>query len=223
MIDDDRNLIQPGDPVLLIVEDDVTFARILVDLAHDRGIKALVALRGSTRADAGARVQARRHHAGYQPARHGGWTILDRLKHDPATRHIPVHVISGDENRRRGLALGAMTYLEKSVTKDILNEAFDAIRTFARSSAPRSCCWSSRTTNAARTHGANSLGGDDLEIFAVATGGEALAVVEAAVPGRHRDRSASGRTFRPSQLVEEIQAETGPHVAAHRAVRHAAL
>ncbi len=43
-----------------------------------------------------------------------GWTILDRLKHDPATRHIPVHVISGDENRRRGLALGAMTYLEKS-------------------------------------------------------------------------------------------------------------
>ena len=38
-----------------------------------------------------------------------GWTILDRLKHDPATRHIPVHVISGDENRRRGLALGAMT------------------------------------------------------------------------------------------------------------------
>ena len=56
-----------------------------------------------------------------------GWTILDRLKHDPATRHIPVHVITGDENRRRGLALGAMTYLEKSVTKDNLNAAFDTI------------------------------------------------------------------------------------------------
>ena len=47
-IDDDRNLIHPGDPVLLIVEDDVTFARILMDLAHDRGIRALVALRGAT-------------------------------------------------------------------------------------------------------------------------------------------------------------------------------
>ena len=56
-----------------------------------------------------------------------GWTILDRLKHDPATRHIPVHIISGDENRRRGLALGAMTYLEKSVTNESLAEAFATI------------------------------------------------------------------------------------------------
>ncbi len=71
-IDDDRNLIHPGDPVLLIVEDDVTFARILVDLAHDRGIKALVALRGSDGSQPGARVQPGRHHARYHPARHGG-------------------------------------------------------------------------------------------------------------------------------------------------------
>jgi CheY-like chemotaxis protein len=56
-----------------------------------------------------------------------GWTILDRLKHDPATRHIPVHVISGDDNRRRGLALGAMTYLQKSVGGSI-DEAFSVIQ-----------------------------------------------------------------------------------------------
>ena len=56
-----------------------------------------------------------------------GWTILDRLKHDPATRHIPVHIISGDEDRRRGLALGAMSYLEKAVAKDSLVQAFAAI------------------------------------------------------------------------------------------------
>ena len=68
VVDDDRNLIQPGDPRLLIVEDDITFARIMVDLAHERGIKALVALRGG-RHVAGARIQAERHHAGCESAR----------------------------------------------------------------------------------------------------------------------------------------------------------
>ena len=65
-----------------------------------------------------------------------GWTILDRLKHDPSTRHIPVHIISGDENRRRGLALGAMTYLEKNVTQGIAAEAFGLIE-IRRSPASR--------------------------------------------------------------------------------------
>ena len=61
-----------------------------------------------------------------------GWTILDRLKHDPATRHIPVHIISGDEDRRRGLALGAMTYLEKAVSNESLVEAFATIEESAQ-------------------------------------------------------------------------------------------
>ena len=127
VIDDDRNLVQPGDAALLIVEDDITFARILLDLAHDHGLKALVALRGSS-----AMTLAREFKPGaitldINLPDMAGWTILDRLKHDPATRHIPVHIISGDENRRRGLALGAMTYLEKSVTNDLLAEAFAAI------------------------------------------------------------------------------------------------
>src|ERR1019366_8279773 len=106
---------------------DITFARILLDLAHEKGLKALVALRGGT-----AISLAREFRPGAITLDIGlpdmaGWTILDRLKHDPATRHIPVHVITGDENRRRGLALGAMSYLEKSVTQDNLNVAFDSI------------------------------------------------------------------------------------------------
>ena len=108
-IEDDRNNIDSGDPVLLIVEDDVTFARILVDMAHDRGLKALVALRGGT---ALALAREFRPHVvtlDINLPDMAGWTILDRLKHDPATRHIPVHVITGDENKRRALALGAMT------------------------------------------------------------------------------------------------------------------
>ena len=49
-----------------------------------------------------------------------GWTVLDRLKHDPATRHIPVHIISVDENWQRGLRLGAIAFLNKPVTKEAL-------------------------------------------------------------------------------------------------------
>ena len=127
VLDDDRTLIQPGDTVLLIVEDNITFARILMDLAHDRGLKALVATRGAS-----AIPLAREFKPGAITLDIGlpdmaGWTILDRLKHDPATRHIPVHIISGDENRRWGLALGAISYLEKSVANESLAEAFGAI------------------------------------------------------------------------------------------------
>ncbi len=127
VLDDDRSTIQSGDRILLIVEDDITFARILVDLAHDHGLKALVALRGSS-----AISLAREFKPGAITLDIGlpdmaGWTIIDRLKHDPETRHIPVHVISGDENRRRGIALGAITYLEKAVANDSLANTFAAI------------------------------------------------------------------------------------------------
>src|SRR4029077_8644822 len=96
VLDDDRNMIQENDAVLLIVEDDITFARILVDLAHDHGLKAVVTLRGSS-----AISLAREFRPGAITLDIGlpdmaGWTILDRLKHDPNTRHIPVHIISGD-------------------------------------------------------------------------------------------------------------------------------
>jgi HAMP domain-containing protein/signal transduction histidine kinase/DNA-binding response OmpR family regulator len=206
-IDDDRNLIRPGDPVLLIVEDDITFARILVDLAHERGIKALVALRGGT-----ALTLAREFIPGsitldIALPDTAGWTILDRLKHDPVTRHIPVHVISGDENRRRGLALGAMTYLEKSVTKEKLNIAFDGIRHSLERRTKKLLIVAPEELRL--TNWREALGGNGVEIVAVSSGGEALAVV------RHQYLDAIALDLRladipAAQLVEEIQAETSP-------------
>jgi hypothetical protein len=206
-IDDDRNLISPGDPVLLIVEDDVTFARILVDLAHERGIKVLVAVRGGT-----ALTLAREFVPGaitldITLPDAAGWTILDRLKHDPATRHIPVHVISGDENRRRGLALGAMSYLEKSVTKDNLNIAFDNIHHSLERRTKKLLIVAPEDVR--RTNWREALGGSDVETIAVGSGGEALSVVKQqyldaiALDLRVADIPAI-------QLVEEIQAEISP-------------
>src|SRR5262249_6019790 len=122
VLEDDRNLIEPSDAVLLIVEDDVTFARILVDMAHDHCLKAIVALRGSSAISLAREFKPHAITLDITLPDMAGWTILDRLKHDPATRHIPVHIISGHEDRRRGLALGAMNYLEKAAVAESLTE-----------------------------------------------------------------------------------------------------
>jgi signal transduction histidine kinase/DNA-binding response OmpR family regulator/HAMP domain-containing protein len=209
VIDDDRNIVQPGDSALLIVEDDVTFARILVDLAHDRGLKALVALRGSS-----AMALAREFKPGaitldINLPDMAGWTILDRLKHDSATRHIPVHVITGDENRRRGLALGAMTYLEKAVAKDSLEEAFTTIEHSTKKRVKKMLVVCASEVE--RLAIVECLNAPDVDLIDVSTGGEGLAVLKGQyVDGVvvHLDLHDIG----PLPLVEMIQAHSRPYV-----------
>src|SRR5437763_7360193 len=101
-------------------------------MAHERGLRALVALRGNTAISLAREFRPGAITLDVNLPDMAGWSILDRLKHDPATRHIPVHIISGDEDRRRGLALGAMSYLEKAVAKDSLVDAFAAIEESAQ-------------------------------------------------------------------------------------------
>jgi CheY-like chemotaxis protein len=206
-IDDDRNVIQPGDPVLLIVEDDTTFARILLDLAHEKKLKALIALRGSA-----ALALAREFKPGAVTLDINmpdmvGWTILDRLKYDPATRHIPVHIISGDEDRRRGLALGAMTYLEKSTDRESLEQAFTAIERSAQPRVKKLLLIAADETRRASIH--QIVGGRDLEIVDVPTAAGALEILRqqhfdaAAIDLSHPDLAAIS-------LVEEIRATADP-------------
>jgi CheY-like chemotaxis protein/HAMP domain-containing protein len=133
-ITDDREDIKAGDLVLLIVEDDPHYARVLLGLARDKGFKGIVALRGHQ-----ALVLARQ----YRPTAVTldvflpdmlGWTVLNNLKLDPATRHIPVQIISVEEERQHGLSHGAFAYMVKPATTDDLVVALDRIKTFA---APR--------------------------------------------------------------------------------------
>ena len=175
-IDDDRNVIQPGDPVLLIVEDDITFARILLDLAHEKNLKALIALRGSA-----ALALAREFKPGaitldINMPDMAGWTILDRLKYDPATQHIPVHIISGDEDRRRGLALGAMTYLEKSTDRKSLERAFIAIEKSARRQIKKLLLVAADDMR--RTNMRQLIEARDLEMFDASSAGEAMGILK---------------------------------------------
>jgi CheY-like chemotaxis protein/signal transduction histidine kinase len=127
---DDRNNIQPGDRILLIVEDDTKFARILLDMARQCEFKGILAHSGNT-----GLVLAQE----YQPTAilldiHlpgiDGWTVLDRLKHDANTRHIPVHVMSVEEGKQRSLQQGAIAYLQKPISSETLHQALTKIKGF---------------------------------------------------------------------------------------------
>ncbi len=126
-VEDDRLVIKPGDKVVLIVEDDVTFAKILLEMAHEQGLKGVVAVNGES---------ALRMVHEYRPDAItldialpdiNGWTVLDRLKANPATRTIPVHVISILPAEQEAAEHGAMTYLLKSANKQDLEDVFHQI------------------------------------------------------------------------------------------------
>jgi CheY-like chemotaxis protein len=119
-VPDDRETLSGDSRLILVVEDDPAFARILCDLAHEAGFKCLVA--GT--ADEGA-LLARQYvpHAVILDMHlpdHTGLSVLDRIKRDTRTRHIPVHVVSADEDDRAALASGAVGYLFKPVSRDAL-------------------------------------------------------------------------------------------------------
>jgi HAMP domain-containing protein/CheY-like chemotaxis protein len=127
---DDRGLIAPGDPSVLIVEDDEPFAQILLDFAREKNFKGIVTHRGDS-----ALSLAR----DYLPSAIlldidlpdiDGFTVLDRLKRDPSTRHIPVHVMSSLRERERALRQGAISYINKPVEKEALEENFTRIQKF---------------------------------------------------------------------------------------------
>ena len=129
-IADDRENIQECDHVLLIVDDDAHYARVLLGLARDKGFKGVVATRGQA-----ALTLAKQ----YLPTAITldvflpdmlGWTVLNNLKLDPATRHIPVQMLSVEEERQHGLAHGAFSYLVKPATTEDLEQAFDRIKTY---------------------------------------------------------------------------------------------
>jgi signal transduction histidine kinase/CheY-like chemotaxis protein/HAMP domain-containing protein len=127
--DDDRDAIGPGDLVALIVDNDVGFARFVLDTAREQGFKGIVTSFGA---------------AGVALARErppsvvildiclpdlDGWRVLSRLKRDLATRHVPVHIITTEEDRHRGLQLGAVGVLGKPLQdKGALERMFTSLR-----------------------------------------------------------------------------------------------
>ncbi len=174
-IPDDRNNLQPDDAVLLIVEDDPHYARVLCDLSRDKGFKVLVALRGTD-----ALNLAREYHPTavsldvFLPDMLG-WTVLNHLKQDPATRHIPVQMLTLDEDRHHGLARGAFAFVTKPTSPEELNSALSRIKEYA---APRRKRLLIVEDNPAEQLSIRELlGYNDIDVTVASTGEEALTVV----------------------------------------------
>src|SRR4029079_17796258 len=124
---DDRDAIAPGDRVLLVVDNDLGFAGVLMDLARERSYKAMSTAFGAAAISLARERQPDAITLDICLPDIDGWHVLDRLKHDLATRHIPVYVVTTEENTERALQLGAIGVLTKPVhTRDSLNVVFDA-------------------------------------------------------------------------------------------------
>jgi CheY-like chemotaxis protein len=112
------------------VENDSKFASVLLDMAHEKGFKALITSSGEAALQMAREYRPDAITLDLQLPDMYGWTVLDRLKHDPATRHIPVHIISVDESTARGMKLGALACLKKPVSKKALTDAFNSMKSF---------------------------------------------------------------------------------------------
>ncbi|BAM89963.1 putative sensor histidine kinase with a GAF domain and multiple HAMP and Response regulator receiver domains [Bradyrhizobium oligotrophicum S58] len=175
---DDRLDLEPGDTILLVVEDDPHYARVLIDLARDKGFKVLVASRGAQALDLAKQ---------YQPAAISldvflpdmlGWTVLSQLKHNPLTRHIPVQIITLDEDRQHALARGAFSFVSKPTTTEGVSAALSQIKEYAK---PRRKRLLIVEDNAAEQMSIRELlDHDDIEIIAAETGAGALDALRSA-------------------------------------------
>ena len=174
---DDRDSIVDGDAIFLVIEDDPHYARILLGLARDKGFKGLVATKG-----AHGLALARQ----YRPTAISldiflsdmlGWIVLNQLKLDPSTRHIPVQIVSLEEERQHGLSHGAFAYLVKGPTTAGLEAAFGRIKAFTVPRTKRLLVVKDNTIE--RNAILELLGEDDIQIVAAASGDEAFAALRA--------------------------------------------
>jgi CheY-like chemotaxis protein/signal transduction histidine kinase/HAMP domain-containing protein len=171
-IPDDRDQLAPDEPVLLIVEDDPAYARIMVDLAHDTGFKVVVAMRGEE-----AITLAKQYHPTavsldiFLPDMLG-WTVLNELKHDPATRHIPVQIVTLDEDRQHGLTRGAFSFVTKPSNADGIGAALARIKEYAGRRRKRLLVI--EDNEAEQLAISELLGHDDVDIEHAGDGAEAL-------------------------------------------------
>ena len=129
-IADDRDKITTGDAILLIIEDDLQFASILVEQANKKGFKCLMAASGEDGLNLAARYKPHAIILDMGLPGINGQQVLTELKANPSVRHIPVHIISANDPSTEAIKAGAIECLVKLIGKKELEEAFNRIENF---------------------------------------------------------------------------------------------
>jgi CheY-like chemotaxis protein len=175
-VGDDRHNLQPGDRVLLIVENDLQFARFMLEVAREQGFKGLVTSLGAAALAMTRETTPDALTLDICLPDIDGWRVLERLKNGIHTRHIPVCVISTEEARERSLKLGALSFLAKPVqTKEALERTLEALRDFVN--RPVKDLLVVAGDPARRERMLEWIGNGAVQAAAVGTGGDALALL----------------------------------------------
>jgi CheY-like chemotaxis protein len=158
-----------------VVEDDPHYARVIMDLARDKGFKVLVAMRGADALDLAKQFQPTAVSLDVFLPDMLGWTVLSQLKQNPLTRHIPVQIITLDEDRQHALARGAFSFVTKPTTTEGVDAALTRIKDYAAPRRKRLLVI--EDNEAERMSISELLGYDDIDIVTTGTGEEALSIL----------------------------------------------
>ncbi|MDM8557692.1 response regulator [Candidatus Parabeggiatoa sp. HSG14] len=127
---DDRNELEPNDKSLLIIEDDRKFSKILLELSRGKGFKCLLAEDGLTGLKLAEQYKPQAIILDVNLPQADGWTVMDKLKDNSITRHIPVHFMSAADHSMEAKKMGAIGYLLKPMSMEQLGDAFKTIEQF---------------------------------------------------------------------------------------------
>ena len=174
---DDLEGLQEGDKSILIIEDDASFAKFLLDQCHKKGFKALVSYTGEAGLDLAEKYIPTAIILDIRLPGMTGWTVLNTLKANPATRHIPVHVMSVEEASINAMQKGAMGFLTKPATREDLDSAFRKIEDLVEKKIKDLLLVED---NAQQRLGiVNLIADTDVNIVEVASGAEAMVALAA--------------------------------------------
>ncbi len=173
---DDRDAIDPGDTVVLIVEDDKHFAQLLLDAARAQGIKGIVTSRGYTALALAREFELAGITLDVSLPDMNGWKVLSRLKSDLTTRHIPIFVISVDAEPENALKQGALSFLHKPIEQDQVDEIFRRIRQMK--DEPVRHLLVVEDDEAQREQIRERIGNGNAKVLTAATGEEAVRILD---------------------------------------------